>query len=126
MRKNVCGLVLGGRPDIAFSDPRVLTALETGTGECSIRFTGKCQVRHQWAPAPGASGGRGRKGNVPARGALLHPPQALCRVVPKTGKGRILQSPPCSWGRREGTVTRHCPQYPLRVLGIQEVTHSFS
>lgn len=23
-------------------------------------------------------------------------------------------------------MTRHCPQYPLRVLGIHEVTHSFS
>lgn len=73
VRENFCGYwVLGGWPDVASSDPRVWTALRTGTGECSIRFTGKCQVRHpsrapslplpQWAQLRGLRKGGTEKG----------------------------------------------------------------
>lgn len=45
-REYFCGFLLRGWPDFVFSGPRVLIAPGTGTGECSSRFTGKCQVRH--------------------------------------------------------------------------------
>ena len=78
-RKNVCGLILGGWPDFAFFDPRVLTAPGTGTEECSSRSTAKCRVRPpsgalslpEWAWEREAD-----KGTY-LSGKCLHSPQAL-------------------------------------------------
>lgn len=104
LSKENCGLALGWRwPDFAFSNPRVLTAPGTGTGECSSRFTGKCQVRRssrapplpEWAPAPGAWGGRGGEGHVPLREVLSAHSRLCGEWFLKQAKGGSLQSAPC-------------------------------
>ena len=108
-RRDIFSLLLGGWLDFAFSVPRASTAPGTGIGECSSKFTGKCQVRHP-SKAPLCLPGlrplalgeqmRGRKGNFSAEEVSPPTPGSVVgKWLLSQAKGVGLQSPPCPQGQ---------------------------